>query len=154
MKVAKQKKIERVFIASDHAATDLKATLIKNIDSVEWVDLGPPSGERVDYPDYAQKLCEALQKNAKNSRGVLICGSGIGMSISANRYAHIRAALVDNTSTAKLSREHNDANVLCLGSRFLAEAYATEITHTWLNTPFSDDERHLKRIRKLTKLAK
>jgi ribose 5-phosphate isomerase B len=140
-----------LFIASDHAGTELKSQLQKLLPQIVWEDLGPPPGQRVDYPDYAEALCQKL-KSAPQAKGVLICGSGIGMSITANRFAHIRAALVENPVSARLAREHNDANVLCLGARFLAAEYASEIVETFLKTPYTNDPRHQGRLQKIQNL--
>ncbi len=144
---------KRVLIASDHAGIELKAAIQKSLPEWEWEDLGPNLGEKVDYPDFAEKLGQ-LVNNGSSRQGILICGSGIGMSIAANKIPGIRAALVENPVSARLSREHNDANVLCLGSRFIAPEYGAEIVKTWLETPFSGDERHQKRIRKIAALEK
>lgn len=141
-----------ILIASDHAGTALKKALQEQLSDVNWKDLGPASSESVDYPDYAKKLCQQLKKMGPEARGILICGSGIGMSISANKVKGIRAALVENPVAARLSRQHNDANVLCLGSRFLAPEYAAEIVMAWLDTPFSGDKRHIARMKKIAKL--
>jgi ribose 5-phosphate isomerase B len=139
----------RVFIASDHAGLELKAALQTHLPEYDWIDLGPNEKEgKVDYPDYAQLLSHKIAEG-QNAFGVLICGSGIGMCISANKVPGIRAALVENPVSARLSREHNDANVLCLGSRFLAVEYSVEITRNWLETPFSKDPRHQRRIEKI-----
>jgi ribose 5-phosphate isomerase B len=142
-----------ILIASDHAGTDLKSQIQKLLKGQSWEDLGPPLGLKVDYPDFAETLCLKL-KNQANALGILICGSGIGMSITANRFSHIRAALVENPVSARLAREHNDANVLCLGARFLAPEYAAEIVETFLRTPFSQDPRHQGRLNKIAALPK
>lgn len=139
---------KRVLIAADHAGVALKSELKKRLPDWEWEDLGPADTSRVDYPDYAHKLASQVA-SGQARQGVLICGSGIGMSIAANKVDGIRAALVENASAARLSREHNDANVLCLGSRFVAPEYAAEIVETWLKTPFSGDSRHQGRISKI-----
>ena len=140
-----------VLVASDHAGVLLKAALQQALPEWQWVDLGPVDGSRVDYPDYASKL--ALQiSGGTASQGILICGSGIGMSIAANKIPGIRAALAENPVAARLSKEHNDANVLCLGARFLAPEYATDIARAWLETLFSGEERHAKRVRKIAAL--
>jgi ribose 5-phosphate isomerase B len=140
-----------VFIASDHAAVSLKAALQKLIPNVRWSDIGPQDTASVDYPDYAEKLC-AQVRTTPGSMGILICGSGIGMSIAANKIAGIRAALVENPVSARLAREHNDANVLCLGARFLAAEYAAEIAQVFLKTAASKDPRHCARVEKLNRL--
>ncbi len=142
---------DAVLIASDHAGFALKESLKSLLPDLNWADLGPSDAGRVDYPDFAEKLAREISAgNAR--RGILICGSGIGMSIAANKVAGIRAAVVDHTSAARLSREHNDANVLCLGARFTAAEYAAEIVQTWIDTPFSNDARHLGRVNKIKKL--
>ena len=106
----------------------------------------------MDYPDFAEKLGKKI--SAGSTRGILICGSGIGMSMAANKISGVRAALVENASAARLSREHNDANVLCLGARFLAPEYAAEIVRVWLTTDFSTDGRHATRVAKISKLER
>jgi ribose 5-phosphate isomerase B len=142
-----------VLIASDHAGVALKAAIQKALPDWTWKDLGPINGDRVDYPDFARKLAEEIG-SGRATQGILVCGSGIGMSIAANKVAGVRAAVVENPVAARLSREHNDANVLCLGSRFVAPEYGAEIVQIWLETPFSGDERHSARIRKITELEK
>lgn len=139
---------QTIAIASDHAGVTLKAKLLELLPEVSWKDLGPENENRVDYPDYAGLVAkDILSGQAK--QGILICGSGIGMSIAANKFPGIRAALVDNPVSARLSREHNDSNVLCLGSRFTAPEYASEIVQEWLKTDYSDDSRHEQRLKKL-----
>jgi ribose 5-phosphate isomerase B len=142
---------KRVLIASDHAGIALKSELIRSLPDWVWDDLGPIDLGKVDYPDYATLLANRII-SGDALQGILICGSGIGMCISANKIAGIRAAVVENPVSARLSREHNDANVLCLGSRFLAPEYGTEIARIWLETAFSQDPRHLKRIKKIQAL--
>ena len=141
-----------VYIASDHAGFALKKSLQELLPEIEWMDLGPASTDRVDYPDYAEKLGVKVATDGPGARGILICGSGIGVCIAANKVHGVRAALVDNPVAARLSREHNDANVLCLGARFLAPEYAAEIVQTWIDTPFSNDARHVERVRKINAL--
>jgi ribose 5-phosphate isomerase B len=142
---------KKVLIASDHAGYFLKAALIKALPAWQWVDLGPADSSRVDYPDFAEKLSRKIAAG-EASQGVLICGSGIGMSIAANKIDRVRAALVENPVAAKLAKLHNDANVLCLGARFLASEYASEIAQAFLETEFVDTERHLARVKKITAL--
>lgn len=137
-----------VLIASDHAGVDLKTAIQKLLKDVEWMDLGPVNTARVDYPDYAERVA-AKVSSGEAKRGVLICGSGIGMSIAANKVSGVRAALVENPVAARLAREHNDANILCLGARFLAPEYAAEIIEAFLKTPFSGDPRHTGRVLKI-----
>jgi ribose 5-phosphate isomerase B len=140
-----------ILIASDHAGIALKGALQKILAQIDWQDLGPASSARVDYPDYAERVATRIARG-EASLGVLICGSGIGMSIAANKVQGVRAALVDNPIAARLSRQHNDANVLCLGARFIAPEYAAEIAETFLSTPFSSESRHLARILKISAL--
>src|SRR4051812_25660993 len=116
----------RILIASDHAGIALKAEIQNKLPHWEWEDLGPFGGDKVDYPDFAELVGNKIN-SGEASKGILICGTGIGMSIAANKIPGIRAAVAENTSVAKLSREHNDTNVLCLGSRFTALDYAVEI---------------------------
>ena len=144
-------KKKQVVIASDHAGVELKATIQKLLPEWEWQDLGPVDTSRVDYPDFAERVGQKVGSGAAPT-GILICVSGIGMCIAANKIDGVRAALVENPIAAKLSREHNDANVLCLGARFLAPEYAADIVRTWLETPFSADSRHQGRIQKITAL--
>ena len=138
-----------VYIASDHAAVGLKAHLQKALPAWTWIDLGPATSERVDYPDFAEKVALKIS-NGEALQGVLVCGSGIGMCIAANKFPHVRAAGVESLEAAKLSREHNDANVLCLGARLTSPDLAVEIVRTWLETPFSEDSRHVNRIQKIS----
>ena len=142
-----------VLIASDHAAIDLKSTLQKLLPEFDWKDLGPAAGVQVDYPDYAEKLCRELNATP-GAMGLLLCGSGIGMSIAANKISGIRAALVENPVSARLAREHNDANVLCMGARFVAPEYAADIARTFLTTSASTAPRHCSRVEKIRKLER
>lgn len=141
--------MNKIFIASDHAGVELKSQIIKKFPSFEWVDLGPQNKDSVDYPDYADKVCLHIESHP-NQVGVLICGSGQGMAIRANKYPHIRAALCWNEEVAQLSRQHNDANILCLGARFINEELASKILHTFTQTKF-DGGRHSQRVAKLSK---
>lgn len=140
----------RILIASDHAGFALKEALKATLPQLVWVDLGPADASRVDYPDFAEKLSRQIVAHP-GDLGVLICGSGIGMSMAANKVAGIRAALVENPVAARLAREHNDANVLCLGARFLACEYAAEIVQAWLGADFSGG-RHADRVEKLNRI--
>lgn len=139
----------KLAIASDHAGFELKAELkdflVKGGHAVE--DFGCHETGSCDYPDYAQKLCEVVLANLCE-RGILICGTGLGMSYAANRYSGIRAALCMNTYMAEMSRAHNDSNVLVLGARIITGAAAREILTVWLKTPF-EGGRHLRRIQKI-----
>ncbi|MCV6599175.1 MAG: ribose 5-phosphate isomerase B [Alphaproteobacteria bacterium] len=143
-------KNKKILIGSDHAGFDLKKELIKFLEENKYEvhDCGTyKSGESVDYPDYANKLCSLIKLN-KAPKGILICGTGIGMSIAANRHKIIRAALCLDSEMAKLSREHNDANVLVLGARITSSEDAINIMQTFLNTNFAKG-RHQKRIDKI-----
>ncbi|MDA3967024.1 MULTISPECIES: ribose 5-phosphate isomerase B [Helicobacter] len=139
----------KIFIANDHAGFEFKNEILKILEILEMdiVDLGTNSSSSVDYPDFANILCKEVLNNQK-SYGILICGSGIGMSIAANRHNGIRAALCNESLSAKLARKHNDANVLCLGARLIGLEMAREIIVAFLCTSF-DGERHLRRIEKL-----
>ena len=140
----------RIAIGSDHGGYDLKKTLVgllKDRD-VEVVDLGCHSRESVDYPDFADLVCKSVVAGEADF-GILICGTGIGMSLAANRSREIRAALCHDEYTARMSRAHNDANVLCLGARVLGEGVVEGILDVWLKTEFEGD-RHLRRIRKFS----
>lgn len=143
---------QTVLIASDHAGFELKELLKKMLTEVEWVDEGPHSADRTDYPDYAEKVAAKIASGAIK-QGVLVCGSGIGMCIAANKFAGVRGAVVESEQTARLSRQHNDANVLCLGARILTPEYAKSIVQSWLNTEF-EGGRHSDRIRKISELEK
>lgn len=140
-------KTHTVFIASDHAGFDLKEILKHDIAALgcSVKDLGPKDTASVDYPDFAHALAKEISGNAK---GILICGSGIGMSIAANRHKHIRAALCHNGLEASLTRRHNNANVLCLGARIIGVEVAKDIVKTFLTTEF-EGGRHQTRIEKL-----
>ncbi len=141
----------KIAIASDHAGFDLKSLIIKELKKEYQVDdLGcDDSQTSVDYPDFASKVAKKIaNKNA--DFGILVCGSGIGISIAANRFSEVRAALCHNQKTAKLSRQHNDANVLCLGARIVKEASALKMVKTFLKTKF-EGGRHIKRVEKLSK---
>jgi ribose 5-phosphate isomerase B len=142
---------KKVLIAADHAGFALKAALQKLLPDWSWIDLGPADESRVDYPDFAEKLARKIAAGDA-PQGILICGSGIGMCIAANKIAGVRAAVVENVVAAQLAKQHNDANVLCLGARFLASEYASEIAEAFLKTPFSGEERHAKRVRKISAL--
>lgn len=139
-----------VYIASDHAGVDLKNNLVKylNAQNIKVMDLGPNNTESVDFPDYANKVCEKL-KFKPEDYGILICGSGQGMALRANKYSFIRAALVYNDEIAKLSREHNNANVICIGARFCTLENAQNWINIFLNTKFSEG-RHTLRVAKIS----
>ena len=138
---------ETIFIASDHAGFDLKKQIINSMKD-HFIDLGTDNQNSVDYPDYAKKLVSKI-KTTENSKGILICGSGIGMSIAANRDKNIRAGLAFKSEIAKLMREHNDANVLVLPGRFINIQDALECIKNFLTTNF-EGNRHQDRINKLS----
>ncbi|MDE3060731.1 MAG: ribose 5-phosphate isomerase B [Pseudomonadota bacterium] len=142
-------KARMVAIASDHAGVEMKEMLKAELGTLgyEAIDLGTQGGASVDYPDYAHALAEWVEKH-EGSKGVLICGSGIGMSIAANRHKGIRAALVHNGEEAALARGHNDANVLCLGARLIGSDAAKDVLKIFLATEF-EGGRHEKRVEKL-----
>ncbi|MBI2675778.1 MAG: ribose 5-phosphate isomerase B [Candidatus Aenigmarchaeota archaeon] len=144
----------RIALGSDHAGFPLKKDIRKYLDSsgLQFHDFGTYSTESVDYPDYAAMVAESVRRN-EYERGILVCGTGIGMCIAANKFQGIRAALCYNSETARLSREHNDANVLVLGGRMTNEDDAKEMIKVWLETDFAG-ERHLRRIGKISKLEK
>ncbi|MBN2693350.1 ribose 5-phosphate isomerase B [bacterium] len=136
-----------LFIASDHGGFELKEDIKSFLmqQNIDFEDLGVNSSESVNYPDLAQKISRKVLENLSTNRGILLCGSGIGVSIAANRHKGIRAALVDSVTLAHLSREHNDANILCMGGRIIGKEVAFEIVTTFLNTEFQGG-RHQKRV--------
>ena len=142
-------KSKKVFLASDHAGfklkEEIKKFLIKKRKKV--LDLGTKNTNSVDYPDYAHLLSKKMKKN-KNQFGILVCGSGSGMSMAANKHKYVRAALCYNTKSTKLSRLHNNANVMTLGSRLIKKNTALKCVSTFLKTGF-DGGRHLRRIKKI-----
>tara|TARA_Y100000590_G_C15532878_1_gene943866 strand:- start:437 stop:862 length:426 start_codon:yes stop_codon:yes gene_type:complete len=141
--------LKKILIASDHAGYILKGKIKQYFlkKRIKVVDLGPPSLRKVDYPDYAHKLSKKINLNNKLI-GILICGSGIGMVITANKYKNVRAALCYNQKTAKLSRLHNDANIITLGARLIKKSIAIKCVITFINTKF-EGGRHIKRIKKI-----
>ena len=141
----------RIAIASDHAGTHLKKFLKEEISEIEFIDFGTQGSESVDYPDYAAKACHAVI-DGSCQRAVLVCGTGIGMSIAANKIPGIRAAHVESIFTARMSAEHNSANVLCLGERVTGTTNAAMMVRAWLNAKF--ESRHQKRLDKINDLEK
>lgn len=142
----------KIALASDHAGFKLKELIKDILREHEIVDFGAYSLESIDYPDAGFKAAEAVSEG-KCSKGILICGSGIGMSIVANKVPGIRAALCQTIQFAQLSRMHNDANILVLSGRFISEYLAKDIINVWLNTEF-EDGRHQKRIDKISNYEK
>lgn len=138
-----------IAIASDHAGVELKRSLVAYLRELNYVpeDLGTHDAASVDYPDYAAKMAAWLRENS-DAAGILLCGSGIGISIAANRHPHVRAALCSETLSAELARRHNDANVLCLGARLIGADMAKECVHHFLTTAF-EGGRHAERVKKL-----
>ncbi len=141
--------MRKIFISSDHAGFKLKETIkdYLRIKKISFEDLGPNGDSRVDYPDYAHKVARKVKLNRKNI-GILVCGSGTGMNIAANKHKNIRAAQCFNIKSTKLSRLHNDANIITLGSRLITKKNALKFVSVFLNTKF-DGGRHLKRVRKI-----
>lgn len=173
MKSSKSDSHPTLFIASDHAGFELKSHLLRTwkdgFATWTWKDLGPFTSDRVDYPEFAQSLCKELlvKRSTENdasinwasaqpntasaspkSFGILICGSGQGMAISANRFKGIRAALTWNQESTQLARAHNDANILCLGARLIEPRLAVNLVETFLLTPF-EGGRHAGRVSKI-----
>ena len=136
-----------IAIGCDHAGFDLKNIIIKYLEQHNFIykDYGTYDKNSCDYPDYAKLVCESIINN-KSKFGVLICNTGIGISICANKFSGIRAALCNNSFVARMSREHNDANIVAMGARVIGPGLAVKIVDTFLNTPFSNDERHVRRI--------
>ena len=140
----------KISIASDHAGFEQKQALVGYLASKghDVIDRGPDCDDRVDYPDYAARVAHDVV-DGMAERGVLVCGTGIGMAVAANKIDGIRAANVTSPLFAALAREHNDANMMALGAGFVGELLALEIVDTFLDTPFSNGERHKRRIEKL-----
>ena len=141
---------EIIVIASDHAGFEMKSALKETLTELgyEVLDLGTDTADSVDYPDFAEALSEALG-DGRAARGVLVCGTGIGMTIAANRHKHVRAALCHDTTDARFSRQHNDANVLAIGARTTGTESAIDCLKTFLETEF-EGGRHERRIAKMS----
>tara|TARA_B100001250_G_scaffold244862_1_gene210539 strand:- start:1111 stop:1536 length:426 start_codon:yes stop_codon:yes gene_type:complete len=141
--------LKTIFISSDHAGYKLKEAIkdYLKIKKLKFQDLGPKDDSRVDYPDYAHKVARKVNLN-NNNVGILVCGSGTGMNIAANKHKNIRAAQCFNVKSTKLSRLHNDANIITLGSRLITKKNALKFVGIFLNTKF-DGGRHLKRVKKI-----
>jgi ribose 5-phosphate isomerase B len=144
----------KIAIGNDHAAYEMKAEIVELLKKhdVEVIDMGTDGPESVDYPDFGSKVCNAVV-NGEADRGILICGTGIGMSIVANKFKGIRAALCGDCFSARMSREHNDSNVLVMGARIIGASLADEITKVWLETGF-EGGRHIIRLDKIRGLEK
>ena len=141
--------MKKIFLSSDHAGYKLKELIKLYLDKkkINYTDLGPYNNDRVDYPDYAHKVAKKVKIN-NNHTGILVCGSGMGMNIAANRHKNIRAAQCFNLKSTKLSRLHNDANIITLGSRLLTKKNVLNYINVFLNTKF-EGGRHSKRIKKI-----
>jgi len=139
-----------VAIGSDHAGLDLKKDVLDLLMDLghEYADYGTDTPQSVDYPDFGEKVAEAVA-GGKADRGILICGTGIGMSIVANKFHDIRAALCNDLFSAKMSRLHNDANILVMGGRIIGKDLARAIVNTWMKTDF-ESGRHLNRLKKIS----
>ena len=139
-------------LACDHGGYELKQEIINYLNSknIEFIDFGCTSTDAVDYPEYGKKAAHAVA-NGECDKGIIICGTGIGISISANKIPGIRCALCHDCFSAAATREHNDANMLALGARVIGPGHALKVVETFLNTPFSNDERHIRRIKQIEK---
>ncbi len=139
--------MDMIAIGSDHGGFELKEKLMEHLSErgLEYKDFGTYSSASCDYPVYAKVVANAVA-SGECDRGIIICGTGIGVSITANKVRGIRAALCGDCFSAEATRQHNDANVLCMGARVVGEGLALKIADTFLDTPFSNDERHIRRI--------
>lgn len=139
-----------IALGCDHGGYELKQEIIAYLKekNLEYKDYGTDSKESCDYPVYAKKVANAIV-NGECDKGILICGTGIGISITANKIKGIRAALCHDTFSAQATREHNDANILAMGARVVGPGLAIKIVDTFLNTEFSNDERHIRRIKQM-----
>ncbi len=144
----------KIAIAADHGGFELKDSMVEYIKSIgnEVMDLGTNSADSVDYPDYAKKVCEEIQQG-DSDLGILICGTGIGMSLAANKFEGIRAACVSDVYSAKMSRNHNNANVLCIGARVIGDEVAKLIIKSFLENEF-EAGRHQRRVDKIMAFEK
>jgi ribose 5-phosphate isomerase B len=142
----------KIAIGCDHAGIELKKEIISLLNNlhIESIDFGTDRPESVDYPDFGEKVSQVVS-TGEIERGILICGTGIGMSIVANKFPGIRASLCNELFTAKMSRLHNDANILVLGGRIIGKDLARAIVQTWVSTPF-EGERHCRRLDKITRI--
>ena len=141
-------KIKKIYIASDHAGFPLKKLIIREFltkKRINFQDLGTNSEKSVDYPNFAKKLCKNINKS---SMGILICGSGIGVSISANRHKHVRASLCHNVNSARMTRKHNDSNVICLQGRPFVKKRIFAMLNAYFDTEF-EEGRHTRRVEQL-----
>ncbi len=144
----------KIVVGCDHGAVELKAEVLKvlaEFKDIETEDVGTYNAESVDYPEIAEKVCGKVV-SGEADRGIVLCGTGIGISMAANKIKGIRAALCGDVFSARMSREHNDANVLAMGGRVTGFGPAGEIVRTWVTTEFSRGERHIRRIEKMMAL--
>lgn len=143
----------KIAVASDHRGVQVKQKILRQLSDLghEAIDLGPATADRVDYPDYAAKVAAAIT-DKQIDRGILICGTGIGMSIAANRFPGVRAALCHDDMTAEMSRRHNDANVMCLSADLLGEQLINRMTEVWVKTQF-EGGRHQARLEQIEQNA-
>jgi len=141
---------ERIVLASDHGGLELKKELVEGLREGGYTvfDIGTHTTEATDYPDYARQAVLGMLAGSYD-RGILVCGTGVGMAMTANRHRGIRAVNCADVFTARYSRAHNDSNVLCLGGRVVGFGLAWEIVKTWLTTPFGGDKRHVRRVNKI-----
>lgn len=152
----------RIYVGCDHAGLELKLKVMAALPEIDWQDMGTHSPDSTDYPDYANKVCEKVTEEELSNKkhniidpldgkalGLLVCGSGQGMAIRANRFPQVRAALCWNEDVARLSRQHNNANILSLGSRYVPEELAVKILKVFLETKF-EGGRHSRRVEKLS----
>lgn len=139
-----------IAIGCDHGGFALKQEIIEyfKVNNIAFKDFGCYNTDSVDYPDYAKVVCQAVL-SGECEKGVLICGTGIGISIAANKIPGIRCALCHDVFSAEATREHNDTNVIALGGRIIGPSHAIKVVDTFLSTPFSNDERHIRRIAKI-----
>ena len=139
-----------IALASDHGGFDLKESIKKHLEErgIEYKDFGTYDKNSCDYPDFGLQAAKAVA-SGECEKGIVVCTTGIGISIVCNKVKGIRCALCSETTSVRLTREHNDANILCMGARVISEAKALEITDIVLDTPFSGDERHSRRISKI-----
>lgn len=144
-----------IAIGCDHAAVDLKNKIIAHLEGrgIKLIDYGCYGSESVDYPDYAEKVALSVQ-SGECDKGILICGTGIGMSIAANKFKGIRCAHCTDTFSARATRQHNDANVLALGERVTGAGLALDIVDIFVDTPFSGEGRHIRRLDKIAAIEK
>ena len=148
---ARRMPLETVALAADHGGAELKKAIRAELEKsgIEVLDLGTDGDDPVDYPDFALAAAQAL-KSGRAGRAILMCGTGIGISIAANRHAHIRAALVHDAFGARMARQHNDANVLVFGGRTIGVAVALDCVGIFISTAFEGGGRHARRVAKLT----